>query len=1170
MIKYSYKKYGLNIQSVQTPQLYTQLNLPLSDSTLNYFNFKNKVDFIQSLPSLSLQTHSQGLESYIQETQKLHQQILNHSSHLFSQPSNQLAQDPLFKDWAEKFKMNYFFQTGQSVEKQPFSEIRNHTRGWGLEKWEAQIGGLSGRHLDQVLDKFCPRITHPLEDRKFFNQSIEECAERIYPVYALGTTVHEIGHSIFSLFHNFAGSVDGQNFNSKNDYQIQFLKPYLEIDGRLLTDFFPQVSSSVMDYVSYSDGEQWAPGPYDVEAIRFLYSNNNEDTSLEKSFLKCSEWSIQESSHCLQFDASITPDEQARNIIENLFESLDYNFGRVYNPYSEYVVYYSVSQLMAIYYDWRERLNAFAVHHNFDTNRMTSLEDYEILIQNIIRQAKNPSASKEDQELLSFYKARNLIYHALTYFSFLPNRYCVLKFKPDSSIPLFRRKTRILLEISKVQKFKEDQSYVLPEDIVSCWESEVEQKPHPFVQEYIDHAYSEYELEDERGYFLQTRYTPKNLTYQGLDLAYQAQYYGTFEARLMAFSALFLTEIFYPRGGVSRDRRSPLVMMNERDIEDGLERLIVARTTKGMFFSESENFFTDLDEIDLEDLNPKKSAEILFKFPSYEEGEKDLVFKDDFIQLDKLHEASKSPYVREDQIQTQFYQNFYEEKDLLTLVGQYYSIAKILAGGNYSEEIQKRSSELFSNIQFRPSSTKTLLIDKSVNYMAYGSFPEQAASYHFEYGPLYITPAKNEEALDSISNILISELGLNTIREMMTPQTYIQSFVTNVEGNFVFDYGFTSFITQLLGKLLNFQNLRLGRFYFMYAYTLVLGMLESYEKTLQDYHFEDPEEIHEIVRERMSFFTQTMEKLFHYPKCPLVNNHFKIIGIDFENSTHPELKDQLIRGLDNVWKKNCMNRLAERGKLQALFTSQNYINHDRWAQKNKQDPLIFLSQEFLELNQIYDRQQVYQNNTQLDQEVDALNQQIDITTINTFIFPLFKNFLHIHENDLEETKKVVRFNRNILLDVIPKIMLMYSSDRDFVGEMLYVITNIYSQCTSEYQPDLEMFCQLIVEKMLSYYFSGNVYGTNPQVEKFYLNHVSRRPISVDAGGMPLSVLVQKDSAYYRDNFVNPTAFNLNVIIDYMFFNRNWSIQGNTIDEVLAQRELLFTLLPVVPFQFRSF
>jgi len=221
---------------------------------------------------------------------------------------------------------------------------------------------------------------------------------------------------------------------------------------------------------------------------------------------------------------------------------------------------------------------------------------------------------------------------------------------------------------------------------------------------------------------------------------------------------------------------------------------------------------------------------------------------------------------------------------------------------------------------------------------------------------------------------------------------------------------------------------------------------------------------------------------------------------------------------------------------------------------------------------MYDQNQVYRTNVQFDREVGALNQQINVGMINNVVTAFFENFLRIYEHDLERTKKVIRFNRNLLLDVIPKIMLMYSSDRQFVGEMIYVMANIYSQCTSKYRPHLDMYCQLVVEKTLSYYFSGRVYGTNTQLESYYLNHVLRgRGNSRDPdGGIPLSVLVQKEPIYYLDTFVNPVAFDLNVLMDYMFFGRNWAVNANSFEEVLAQREFLLTLLPVIPIQVRSF
>ena len=79
----------------------------------------------------------------------------------------------------------------------------------------------------------------------------------------------------------------------------------------------------------------------------------------------------------------------------------------------------------------------------------------------------------------------------------------------------------------------------------------------------------------------------------------------------MAFAALTLTGPFFPVPLANRD--VALSMMNEKDIQKGVKRLLLARMTQGSFYPISE-FFESFDKFDLQYLNPERSAEIFLVF----------------------------------------------------------------------------------------------------------------------------------------------------------------------------------------------------------------------------------------------------------------------------------------------------------------------------------------------------------------------------------------------------------------------------------------------------------------------------------------------------------------------------------------------------------------------------
>ncbi len=1234
VISYAYEKYDL-----LNPLRHTSVSYPVSIGKSFIFHPKEKIDLSYSMENLRYLM----FDSYIRrlseasflkaprsfnEARSYFEQIAqqrNEMNPLISRSFSNYFTDasPELKDWLRNFKIAYALKQGRFMEDDPFDQIQNNVRHWGLEDRRGYAEHDST--LTRILDQVCHDMQNPVLDRDVFEVSVKSCVQKIFPIYALGVTVHELGHSLFSLRHNFAASTDYKLHRNKGrKYQIKHLAPYLTYtnakgdSARVDSWFNNNISSSVMDYIRFSDGEQWGPGAYDIAAIHFLFDGDqkkaeelnvkevigflrphNKERLDRDHFKRCSDGDLGSSAYCLAHDRGSKPEEIAFNEVKSLFSVMDqyfYNQDRFFPNSAFYSsIFRKIWNLMVIYQDWRKRLDDYS-RRRFNTTieRLNKSQSDELFSKFL---SSGLGKTKQERELLSFYKARNLIYHTLSYLAFLPNRYCLLqkdwssyekkRWKPDSSY--------ILLELSKVisaeYSLNEDQQ-IYP--LLSCWKDSAQMEPHPAVTQYIEQHYPDYSLSKEIGHFLNFHSLPQSAPYKKF---HGYPHKASYPIRFMAFSALTLAQAFFP---IPLANGAPVVsMMEEKDIQQGVERLLLARMTRGVFYPVSK-FFKSFDPSKLQHLHPERSAKHLFGFPLIEDKKWDLVFKDEFIQLNQLTPRYEiSPQARTDQYSSGsgFYQNFSEEKRLLNLFSRLYSTAYIVSGGLSNDSMSERAVETSSNFRVaKHLQTSNLLAEKALNYGMYRHYPHLSILYYFELGGFLVLPNLNI-SLNSFGNQILSELAKNSARMLWT-KPYKKLF----EGENIYtsasdlkEGGFGYHLYNYLsGFLSRFQHTRLGRFYFIYAYSLVLNLLDGYEQALT-LSESSSREFHKQALSSSRLLEHTVLSLFGFSYCN-VPRAFEEFQRNIEHNARmrrevvrtkdgkqqvkwvPEevfedISDQAAyrREFEQWLFDNCSIDSSEKGKMHRLFIrEEQLLNRARAFGFNNfilDSPYIQMPPVFKSLlknrldvsTERFQNERLRRNVRNLENYLAAKGGMAGIHTAVKMLFQMtFPPFLE----DTRLVRQWIQSNRQLLIDIIPKLMLMYSEDRSFVGEFMLLTSVMHRFCSNTQTSPSR--CRLAIEKFVGHYFRGSDYESDPRLDFFFNVMFDGRMRIKDFSNneIPWPILFTPSPKDYQDRNITPLVLEIEPISDYLFYERGWDAMHSDMEELTAQRDLLFTVLPL--------
>ena len=1186
-------------------------SLSYSVENLRYLLFKNRIHQFSNIDIMDSPRSLNEMSSYFSNLSQIQGVFKKPFSEVFSSTQ---APSPELENWLREFKIAYALRQGRFLENDSLEQIQNNVRAWEVEDHFTLDSHNSNLDFDFAI--ICHDIENPLSDRETFESSVRDCVQKIYPIFGLGVTVHEMGHAIFSLRHNYAASAD-YSYQDDTDYHLSHLLPYLTYENkkgeiaRVDERFSNDQASSCMDYLSASSGRQWAPGAYDVEGIRVLYDGIRDEPKKSHSkidflsqsqnqilfsminsngkkgrnkFKRCSDWDVGSSAYCLRHDAGSEPHEIALNEIKSLFRVMDQHFYNQDRFISDDAFYSSIFRklwnLMVIYQDWRRHLDQFSRTY-FNTTIENLTEDQRSTL--FSKFTSVTSRSAEQEELFSFYQARNLIYHTLTYLAFLPNRYCVLeknwsaytekKWKPEN--------VRILLELSKViskeSSIVEQQIY----PILSCWKDANQDQAHPAVARYISEHYPHYSLKKEIGHFLYPQLPPHSAPYKEVS---GLPYKGTYIIRAASFMALTLTGHFFPVP--MENSISSLSMMNEIDLQKGLERLLLARMTRGAFYPVID-FFHSFDKNKLGQLDPETSASKLFSFPYINESIFDPLFRDEFIEPQQLTKDYKRwPQSRTDRyIFRDFYQNFSEEKHLLNLFTHLYSLAYTISGGISNDSINERRTEISDSVRVLNAKTSHVLMDKVLQYNMYQKFPALSTRYYFEFNDFLIFP-NPENRVDSFGNQVVSELAKNSTRLLWT-KAYRKFFEgENVYSSENVQLGFGYYIYSYLGSFLSrFQNTRLGRFYFMYAYLLVLGLLDGYEKALSVPSL-SPDEFHFHAISSNNVLQSSVLTLFDFTVCNgpkllenFYNNLNNNIRMKLEDESQareghrkwvpdgsfqsPDEKLHYRQEFEKSLLSTCSKDPVKRKKLSTLFITEGEILN-RMKSFGSGSPSVKLPSP---LNSLWSNRFNFSeerfNNRRLRREVDNIENYLStiggIRGIHKLINKLFDYSFESFSRDQTLFKKWIQSNRQILIDVIPKLMLMYSEDRRFVGEFTFLSAMVYKSCFNNQSSSKK--CPLTLEKFIGSYFKGSNYNSTPEIEAIFLRLSQERLLSTNTK-VPWDLLTKKYIQGHVDRNVNALVFDTEVISDYLFYERGWDTTSANAEELTDQKDLLFTVLPL--------
>lgn len=445
-----------------------------------------KGEIVMATAVLNAENLKQGTEKILlrylrsHQTEKLLQQILNFSLEILPSSASlklegsghqlQFRAQGLrsFND-VSQFPI-YNFETGriEKASKNRLFETREDSKAVTFANQRGDLAGASGSLTSQEIDRQCPALVQQTKGGDQIavdlaaTQEFKSCLFKLLRPRLQSTLLHEIGHNL-GLRHNFAASSDVANFYKPVEIQ--------QSGQKLMRQW---TSSSVMDYLSFDEDVLAVPGPYDVAAIQWGYTDRVQKVDgKQRSFRYCTDEDLHTTSDpfCAQFDTGYDPQNAIKDLISKYEQSLkDAGFrnGLATSATAIEQATYRAERfllpMMKFYESWRLLLlKETGVEKSYLEGIATS-EEYQKILENLFSPQKYGVAMANWHR--SFYEASRLTFSFLMKLALTPDLSCVATKSIESE------KQFHLFPFSKIQRSLFEQKGIT---VLRCDQAEVKE-----------------------------------------------------------------------------------------------------------------------------------------------------------------------------------------------------------------------------------------------------------------------------------------------------------------------------------------------------------------------------------------------------------------------------------------------------------------------------------------------------------------------------------------------------------------------------------------------------------------------------------------------------------------------------------------------------------------------
>lgn len=312
----------IHARTVMFPGVMKQTIIRTYDEVMDYLRTQEseKISNPTQIAGSAKSTNSKSSQSNIEQIEN--QNLLEGSA--FASQLRVISQSPVTDVDPRQTKLNYKlteFQENQSKNLLKEVEELGKNNYYPQELVDFNAG------IEQNLEAIVA-ITNRKTWADLSENQKQQVLDILMPFAWVPTLVHEIGHNL-GLRHNFAGSIDKDNFYSKEELNNIGVKREVKY-------------SSIMDYGYRTINELPVMGKYDIAALRFVYSRQKELTDGTlipvnselsagqkiKEYSFCTDEHVELNLNCNRFDEGTNLTEIVEFLIKSYNDDYDYRYTR--------------------------------------------------------------------------------------------------------------------------------------------------------------------------------------------------------------------------------------------------------------------------------------------------------------------------------------------------------------------------------------------------------------------------------------------------------------------------------------------------------------------------------------------------------------------------------------------------------------------------------------------------------------------------------------------------------------------------------------------------------------------------------------------------------------------------------------------------------------------------